>query len=118
MQKMSKATSPIVDLYEMRGPSTSRRHSAVYLHPDRARYNYFNAAASSSRDYNAVEVSVSFYLLPSTVVHQISLSSNHCIILCVASIKSILMVWYYNIGLLYNVQSFFFFYFDDCFYLY
>ncbi|XP_026818130.1 uncharacterized protein LOC113557049 [Rhopalosiphum maidis] len=50
-------SSSTIDIYDVPGPSTSRRFSSVYLHPDRARFNYPSPNASSSRDHNTIEVS-------------------------------------------------------------
>ncbi|CAI6353733.1 unnamed protein product [Macrosiphum euphorbiae] len=56
-QKANKpCNSSTIDMYDVPGPSTSRRFSSVYLHPDRARFNYPSPIASCSRDHNAIEV--------------------------------------------------------------
>ncbi|XP_022173233.1 uncharacterized protein LOC111035775 isoform X1 [Myzus persicae] len=56
-QKANKpCSSSTIDMYDVPGPSTSRRFSSVYLHPDRARFNYPSPIASCSRDHNAIEV--------------------------------------------------------------
>lgn len=52
----SKASSSTVDIYDVPGPSTSRRYSSAYLHPDRARFNHACTIASSSREHNIIEV--------------------------------------------------------------
>lgn len=62
-QKTNKAGgSSTIDIYDIPGPSTSRRYSSVYLHPDRARFNNFSSIASSSPDPTAVEVYICFAL--------------------------------------------------------
>ncbi|CAH1733139.1 unnamed protein product [Aphis gossypii] len=56
-QRMNKpCSSSTIEMYDIPGPSTSRRFSSVYLHPDRARFNYPSPVASSSRDHNGMEV--------------------------------------------------------------
>lgn len=56
-QKVNKAGSSTADIYDAPGPSTSRRYSSVYLHPDRAR---LNPIATSSHDHGAAEVFICF----------------------------------------------------------